>query len=675
MVKARKPPDPYETTLAECLSFMNKRMFKEKRTRQDVSDRIANNKDLTCTVVKTTWNSFCKPEAARLDITGCLFEVNKATLEAYVLANLHVIRMCEAGLPLVELNQSFFYKCLSAVSSGHRKSPEISELQFRKSAEIYNSWRAQGCAPPDSSHLGSGWYQQASQQMTTMTKNSVSMNFYRRFKNYLKCRYDLDGKQAYEALCAIRADQYAGDDEIVLRYRALYPAKPRKGQREDFPELVMPLQHRFLQYQQSVHAACEAENRHIPKHCRLFSLIPTKQGFECSHLKMCTNGLQGLLRRSKIESVQGHKIPSSVTEFRQLAEDVLWHHFFNIEDFETVNRKFGGEILLDGKAVSIVLKKPKTVAPKASKQVKLSLEDYDEMWGLDPGRREVFVASNEQQEVKRLSTKQFYHEAKYKASNRKIESWHKLNDEIAESITKVPSKKTSDVASLQAYMQFLFPKLDLLLRFHMQKGYRDLKFRRYVLKQKKLNEICDSLTEKCGKRTLIGFGDWSNKDSAGVIKKSPAGPVKQLERELSKRCKVVSVDEFRSSKLHEKCHCELQKTYRQKADKNGVLRRVKVHSVLFCSNRSCNGMRVNRDVNASRNMLALLKQQLRDGSRPEAFRRSVHNEFLTTPTTSARAETSGLSGLVPSGAGLRGRCRARGNARQPAAPLLPEVTV
>ena len=212
----------------------------------------------------------------------------------------------------------------------------------------------------------------------------------------------------------------------------------------------------------------------------------------------------------------------------------------------------------------------------------MKLSEYDELWGLDPGRREVFVASNEQGEVKRLSTKQFYHEAKFKASTKKIQAWHKLNDEISEAITGLPSKKTSEIAGLQVYMQFLFPRLDMLLSFHMQKGYRDLKFRRYVLKQKKLLAICNSLTEKAGRRTLIGFGDWSNKDSAGVIKKSPAGPVKQLERELAKRCKVVSIDEFRSSKLHEKCHCELNKTYRQKADKNGVLRRVKIHSVLFC---------------------------------------------------------------------------------------------
>ncbi len=36
-----------------------------------------------------------------------------------------------------------------------------------------------------------------------------------------------------------------------------------------------------------------------------------------------------------------------------------WRELFNIDKFETVNRKFAGEILTDGNAVSIVLRKPK----------------------------------------------------------------------------------------------------------------------------------------------------------------------------------------------------------------------------------------------------------------------------------------------------------------------------
>ena len=658
--KTKKPPDIAEVLHEECLGFIQKRMFKEKRIRNDVKERKSSNKETTCTAVKTTWNAFCKPEAAILDIAGCLFDLNKAVLEAYLLANLHVMRLCSQNIKITELNQSFFYKCLSAVSKNSRQNVDVPDLHLRQTIEIYRSWRPQSYKPANSAGLGSGWFQQASQQMATVAKNSTSMNFYRRFRNYLKCKYDMDGRLAYTTLKAIQDDEYSGQDAIVLRYRRMMPAKPKYGKREDAPEVVMPMQCMFLQHFEEVQRRCEENDENKPKHCRLFSLLPTKQGFECSHAKLCTNGLQGLLKRSKIDSVRGHKIPSSVSEFRSLAEDVLWDHFFNIGEFETNNRKFNNEVITDGKSVSIVLKKPKIVLSK--KEKKINLNDYPEMWGLDPGRREVFVASNAEKEVKRMSTKQFYHNAKYKASNKKIQHWHDSDEGIAKAIEDMPTKKTTYVANMKSYAVYLFYRIDMLLKFHMQKGFRDLKFRRHVLKQKQLHMICKDLTDKHGKQTLIGFGDWSNKDSAGVIKKSPAGPVKQLETQLRRHCKVVSVDEFRSSKLHAACHCELQKTYCKKADKNGVLRRVKNYPVLFCSNRSCNGIRVNRDVNASRNILALLQTELRDGNRPEAFRRSC-DKFLVTPVMSARADTSGLSRLSVSTDGQKGRCRACGNAQ------------
>ena len=49
-------------------------------------------------------------------------------------------------------------------------------------------------------------------------------------------------------------------------------------------------------------------------------------------------------------------------------------------------------------------------------------------------------------------------------------------------------------------------------------------------------------------KTLVGFGDWSNTDTAGVINECPAGPVKKLEQQLTKTCTVYSVDEYCTSK-------------------------------------------------------------------------------------------------------------------------------
>ncbi len=129
-----------------------------------------------------------------------------------------------------------------------------------------------------------------------------------------------------------------------------------------------------------------------------------------------------------------------------------------------------------------------------------------------------------------------------------------------------------------------------------------------------------------GSRTLVGFGDWSAVDSAGLIKKSSAGPVKKFEKRLKQYCTVISVDEFRTSKLHHKCgqvlkHQRSHKMICKKTTREVVTQRI--HSVLFCCNKSCHGIAMDRDENASRNMLQLLMKQVQHDSRPSVFRRGT----------------------------------------------------
>ena len=299
---------------------------------------------------------------------------------------------------------------------------------------------------------------------------------------------------------------------------------------------------------------------------------------------------------------------------------------------------------------------------------------FGEVWGLDPGRREMFVASNDAQKVQRVTTRQFYHDAKYRESNAKIRVWQDRDPHILEAIRNMPSKKHSHLEGLQAYVAYLLPMLEWLLRWHMHKAFRDLKFKRYVFAKKVLRTICQNLTREAGQNTLVGFGDWSNQeaicgwypthklvsckarnlgatyvaaqprlrsgakphfpaDSAGIIKKSPAGPVKRLENELRRHCRVVSVDEHLTSKLHSCCHHRMRQMYQKRMCRDGVMRSVKVHSVLHCDNNGCHGMTVNRDVNASRNILHILRATAGGGPRPEAFHRS-RTKYSEAPATS-----------------------------------------
>eukprot|EP00891_Asterochloris_glomerata_P005763 jgi/Astpho2/5763/fgenesh1_pg.00080_%23_27_t len=587
-----------------------------KRTRDDVAQRKAVNKNTSVTVIKSTLNAFCKEffntDALRDALNVILKEVNKAVLEAYVLANIHVVRLCSENKAPGPLDQSFFYGCLSAVSRGKKKKQTIKDADFQASVELYNSWKPHGYVEPDSTYLASGCYQNASQQMETMCKNSVEMAFYRRFKRYLKARYNLDGREAYLKLNAINSsDAYDGDDAIIARYRQYLPRGI--GLLNKAPHKAMPMQYMFLRYfEEAQQEALTADDMSRLKGLRRFTLIPTKQGFTCSHIKIDKNGLSGLLRRAGFPD-----LPMDGPEFREAAMDV-WHYFFDIDRFETKNRKFAGEILTDGKAVSIVMRKPRMEA--AAEEIRL--QDFDEVWGLDPGRRDFFTASNLDREVQRCSTAKFYHDAKYKYSVEKVKVWQSQEAELH---SELPPKKTAMLAGWEAYVRAVLPKLDSLITFNMRRRVRDLKFRRYIMSQRKMHEICRELTAKAGRRTLIGFGDWSNIDQAGIIKKSPAGPVKRLERRLKQYATVVSVDEYRTSKLHNDCHQLLEHQHSSRRCRDGETRTVKVHSALFCRNKSCHGVTVNRDVNASRNILMLLMTSLGGLPRPPEFSRGSYS--------------------------------------------------
>lgn len=189
-------------------------------------------------------------------------------------------------------------------------------------------------------------------------------------------------------------------------------------------------------------------------------------------------------------------------------------------------------------------------------------------------------------------------------------------------------------------------RLDYLLHHHMQRPYRQLRFTRFVMQQKVLAQLCNQITGASryvdSRRTLVGVGNWSNNDPGGFFKSCPAGPVKKLVHLLSQKCSIVIVDEYHTSKLCAECAtelCAMKGTIKQKSRSGassveqigdqalgGKASRYKwhagdVYSVRLCPNKVCHA-RVNRDVNASRNILALLQASLRREARPAPFSRS-----------------------------------------------------
>ena len=230
----------------------------------------------------------------------------------------------------------------------------------------------------------------------------------------------------------------------------------------------------------------------------------------------------------------------------------MWRRLFNVTAFETATRTFAGEIETDGKACSIRLRRPKRQMDKSGGSPR---HEYGEMWGLDPGRNDFFVATNQAGRKIACSSREFYEDARYTESAKKIGRWQETNSSVQDASRNMPSNKTCRLDTMEEYVRYLLPRLDMLLDFYGARCFLNLRFKRHVFKMKKLQSICAELTAAAGRNTAIGFGDWGNYDPTGTIKKSPAGPVKQLEAQLKRFCKVVSIPEFRTSKIHSKPTC------------------------------------------------------------------------------------------------------------------------
>lgn len=231
----------------------------------------------------------------------------------------------------------------------------------------------------------------------------------------------------------IYAPEYEGNSTDVLYYRDRLPKRPSIGFLEDCPDLFMPLLYEVAQF-------CEADEP-VPangwhRKMKNFTLLPMKAGFECSHLKICKTALYGLLKRA------GMRV-GRIEDFRANAEK-MWKRLFKLEDFETANRKFAGEILTDGKAVCIVMRKPRRTGQPPPL---LPPSDGSEIWGLDPGRRDIFVATSNQGALKSCSTKRFYNEAKYTATNEWIKRLY-ANSPEGKIVADTPKKKTASLPVL-----------------------------------------------------------------------------------------------------------------------------------------------------------------------------------------------------------------------------------
>ena len=572
-----------------------------KKSRSDVAARKAAAKGFVISCVKLSLKEFVTEAGGCLPFATAVNGIKRLTSEAYVFANFHLIRLLDAKISVPPLDQTFFYRCLSCVSL----QSEVGDNALQESLLAYHGLRPAGYSPADRSGLR-GMLQNCSQQMATAMKNHVSTQLYRRLAKHLRLRMDMDGRESYAMMKDIFADTYTGGNPVVRHFRESMPS-PTTANLQGRPHAFIKVMFEIQRFNDR-----NAEMRGVHS----FSLVPLAAGFTANYIKVCSTGLRALL-----VSV-GQPVPAEKEFLRDEVRSPFWRRLFRVDIVETANRRFKDEILTDGKAVTVVLRREKTGSEEGAEPV-LRADDYDTIWGIDPGMRDMFVGADNHDTSLRCSSAEFYNDAKFTYSNAKTKLWRDSDPAIKGIERSMPRRRSADASVFSTYIKYLLRHIETLQTFYGAQRFKNLKFLRYCASKKKLAKLCRALTARSGSRTLIGFGDWSVATASGVIKGCRPGPSTRLRRELRKYATVLDVDEFRTSKT---CNCCKQRNlsnmiHRLRDGQTGTFMSKKVHSVLHCGTSGCLSATVNRDVNASRNILEITVALLKGNWRTICFLR------------------------------------------------------
>ena len=177
------------------------------------------------------------------------------------------------------------------------------------------------------------------------------------------------------------------------------------------------------------------------------------------------------------------------------------------------------------------------------------------------------------------------------------------------------SKETKRTTCMIKYLSFLQVKQSIpeIEEFYSQELWRKLALGRYIKTQSFNHRILNEISEIYGSDVVIGLGNWSNNCST-QLKGSAPSLNRGLYKILSSRFRVLEVDEFRTSKLYNR-------------DTSQELVKFKIrgkpkHALLTPKGKP-NGVIINRDNNACKNILGICKKYLRNQTRPAAFSRLV----------------------------------------------------
>jgi hypothetical protein len=287
------------------------------------------------------------------------------------------------------------------------------------------------------------------------------------------------------------------------------------------------------------------------------------------------------------------------------------------------------------------------------------------VWGVDPGKTDIFVAvdgsSTNRHRIRKTSNHEYYDLSGFNRASNKRRRWMADNERVRHLINTLPSVKTANFGVLSdAILDRLACFADICAFYDDSQRYKILKFKNYKGRQLALEEMGRRLTfgsSKYGRQPkpfhrhmidpptrkrpsfaplpsidnynednihhyIVAFGNGSAPHLRGKLP-APSKRFLRHLKSLSKRNVFVStviIDEYLTSQVCAKCHQRTLVNLRERSMPSTTAGS-KIHAVLKCS--SCSTV-WNRDVMAAKNILYIFQYMaLHNNERPEPFKRRI----------------------------------------------------
>jgi hypothetical protein len=235
-----------------------------------------------------------------------------------------------------------------------------------------------------------------------------------------------------------------------------------------------------------------------PRGARLFNLLP----IHSLDMRFITINLQALSKMIKDTRVV--RAPGKT----ETMNDLCWRLFdmqrigfqerSQLEESDE-KKGFTGVIRCDGVALEFICDRPtssRTEPPIPTDIAKETELDNAIVWGVDPGVRDVFVASDGDElarhRIRKTSTSEYYQMAGFNSAKIKRSKYDRSHRDARNVVAQTPSTKTTDRDQFNAALQYIFRNFDALRDYYTD-VQRKLKFQNYRQRQKAMNEMCKRL--------------------------------------------------------------------------------------------------------------------------------------------------------------------------------------